>query len=301
MPNSNPPAYAERIPEEFKYHTSGVPFDPKTRENIDAQITRVAGGLASLVLIDGVMGKGKSTLAVHLADYIAGRSISFEEVLSLGGKEFMKKVDVLTDKKLPVVIYDEAGDFNRRGALQRFNAMLNRFFETYRSFKIIVIVALPNFQVLDKQLLNNGVPRLLLHITRRTKKIGYIKAFSLKRMYYLLENMKKSSMPNLAYSKVNPNYHGYFKNFPPEREASLAEYSRVGKKKIMKETRVNINEFVSSEQIAKHFGRSQGWASQQIIKSNFSPSDKIGNREYFTKDILKTISARTKLTRRAKR
>ena len=41
-----------------------------------------------------------------------------------------------TKKGLHVIVYDEAGDFNRRGALTKSNAQLNRAFEACRAFKI---------------------------------------------------------------------------------------------------------------------------------------------------------------------
>lgn len=274
----------------YVFESSGLPFDSKTKQNIDGLRARVAGGMASLIIIDGTMGKGKTTLAVEIADDIQGSPISFDDQLAMGGKQFIKKADIVAEKGLKVLIYDEAGDFNRRGSLQKFNAMLNRFFDTYRAFKIIVIVVLPNFRVLDKQLLDNCVPRLLIHITKRTSNIGYYNGYCLRFMYDILKMMKKEyGHPALAYKYVRPNFTGYFKNLPPARCKELDAFSTAGKKEILQLNRANIQDLVNRQDIANHFGRTPGWVSIQLAKYNIKPVEKIGKLEYYTKEILKTI------------
>ena len=71
-------------------------------------------------------------------------------------------MNVCYQERFPAAGYDEAGDFNKRDSLSNFNAMINRTFETFRAFKIVVVLVLPSFSVLDNQLFDNMIPRLLL-------------------------------------------------------------------------------------------------------------------------------------------
>jgi energy-coupling factor transporter ATP-binding protein EcfA2 len=97
----------------------GLPFSEILKENIDAQIERISNKKASLILIDGCIGSGKTTLAVHIADYVNKKS-NLPEInlhkkehhqLSLGGKEFTTFFRTCHKENLPICVYDEAGDF----------------------------------------------------------------------------------------------------------------------------------------------------------------------------------------------
>jgi len=167
-----------------RVYKSGLPFSEIIATNLIDLYHRVQlYNKAALIIIDGHVGEGKTTLAVHVADFLNKLAnlpqIIFEDQLGMGGDEFLEKLRLCYKKKLPVVIYDEAGDFNRRAALTRFNANLNRTFETFRAFKIIPILCLPSFWVLDNDLFSKGIPRLLLHLSKRTNKMGRFKGYSL--------------------------------------------------------------------------------------------------------------------------
>ena len=97
----------------------------------------------------------------------------------------MKKLTVCHEMKLVCIVYDEAGDFSKRGSLSRFNQMLNRTFETYRGFRILVFLGLPNFNVLDNNLFDNQIPRLLLHCSGRGDKYGNFSGYGLEEMNWI--------------------------------------------------------------------------------------------------------------------
>jgi len=108
---------------------------PLLCKNIDTQIKRVKNKMASLIIIDGGVGSGKTHSGVSIADYINITEIDLKNQVGLGGEDFEKKLKWCVENNKKVILYDEAGDFSRRGAITGFNKRLNRIFETYRTFE----------------------------------------------------------------------------------------------------------------------------------------------------------------------
>lgn len=283
------------------YYKNGLPFDSSLATLLDGQISRIDYKRASLIIIDGPVGTGKTTLAVELVDYINKKSGLPEMNLkkrehpqiALGGADFAGCFRQCDKLKLPVVIYDEAGDFSRRGAITQFNMIINRFFETYRGFRIIVIICLPNFNVLDNQVFDNQIPRALIHLEERRS--GYVdyKVYSLSQMNwirYWYDKLPKGAR-HKCFMNVIPNFRGHFKNLPPAREKELDLLSTYGKKKLLEKAEINMKGLVSSKDIAKQCGRCLGWFYDQVMKHNFKHSTKIGTAKYYDKTVLNTLLA----------
>jgi hypothetical protein len=284
------PGYIKKIPPEHLYiESSGLPFSDVTRHTLDRLKDRVDRGLASCIVIDGAMGSGKTTFAVQMADYIQGDFIDLQKQLSLGGKEFFKKADVVVRDKLKVLIYDEAGDFDRRGALGQFNKMLNRFFQTYRAYKIIVIVVLPNFKILDNRLFDNQVPRVLFHMTKKAKTYAEYKAYSLRRMFWLLNAFKKFNDPLTAYKLTDHNYRGKVKDLPASRCAALDKLSTAGKKEIIRESRVKLEGMVNRKTIARAFNKTLSWVANRLVLYDVKPVHKMGRTEFYGQEVIDII------------
>jgi hypothetical protein len=294
------PAYVKKIPPEHLYiESSGLPFDNLTRYTLDRLRSRVDRGLASCIVIDGAMGTGKTTAAVHYADYIEGDFIDLEKQLSLGGKEFFKKADVVVRDKLKVLIYDEAGDFDRRGALGQFNKMLNRFFQTYRAYKIIVIVVLPNFKILDGRLFDNQVPRVLFHMTKKEKTYTNFKVYSLRRMFWLLNSFKRFNDPLTAYKLTDANYRGRVKDLPAVRRAALEKLSTAGKKEIIQESRVKLEGLVTRKTIARAFNKTMSWVGNRVALYDIKYVHKVARTEFYPAECIEIIKREEKARREA--
>jgi len=210
----------------------GEAFDKVLAENLDEQSKdRVGKDFPSLLLIDGGQGQGKTTLMTHVIDYVnkinglppASLKISEHPQVSMGGKEFIKHFNICRKQGLPIIGYDEAGDFSKRGSLTRFNAMLNRRFETIRSSNIIVVFCLPNFNVIDNNLFELQVIRGLLHLHSReiTGNYGNYDAYSAYQMGWIRHWFDKLPKPrkHTCYDKSYPNFMGHFKNLDPVRVA----------------------------------------------------------------------------------
>ena len=273
-------------------YAHGLPFSEKLGENLDDLKRRVMEeNKAALIIVDGGVGEGKTTICVEIADYLQGSPIDLKKQLAMGGEQLLDRIQKCFEERLPVCIYDEAGDFNRRGALTKFNAMLNRVFEMYRAFKIIVIVALPNFTVLDNQLFDNKIPRLLLHLRGRTKKQGNFMAYSLYRMLYVRHKMtdKRFVVKELAFDKTEPNFRGHFLNLTADREKQLAGISTAGKLSFINKEQVKMEGLLTYPEIARKVGRSINWTRKKMNSLKLKPSKVHKKLRYYDSGVIELL------------
>ena len=209
----------------------------------------------------------------------------------MGGVKFLEGLRINYETRLPCIGYDEAGDFSRRGSLTGFNAMLNRTFETFRAFKCLVVVIIPSFDVLDNQLINNKIPRLLLTLKGRTKTYGNYYGYSLYRINLLKYRMSKTTIKQNAYNTVRPNIWGHFKDLDPERSAILDEVSTKNKIDILKKSEVKIEGLLSYPELASKLFKSIIWVRIAVSKLKLKPSKEIKRIKYFDKDVLARLSS----------
>ena len=277
-------------------YACGLPFNPMLAENINAlKLLRMKIKKASLIIIDGGLGEGKTTLAVEMADYITGKPIDLSSrrnatQLAMGGQEFIRKLRLGYKKQVPTLIYDEAGDFNKRGALTRFNATINRVFETFRALRIIIILVLPCFGVLDQDLLLKGIPRLLLHCENRKRNYGCFRGYSLERMYYVRDKMNKIVVKPHAYNLVSANFHGEFVDLPPERSRLLDQLSTKSKLEALKDSEVKIEGLVSYYDLAMRLSRSVIWVKKAISELKIPHKRVIDRKKYFDENVINALA-----------
>jgi len=300
------------------YYKSGLPFDTKLAENLKDLDHRVSGNKASLLVVDGGVGQGKTTLNVHCGDYINKLNglgpIDFSDKkcpqIAFGGSEFLKKMRVCFEKKLPYIVYTEAGDFSRRGSMTRFNNVINRAFETFRAFKIIVGLDLPNFNVLDNLLFDNQIPRLLLHTHDRVSDIdcangrgyGNFKAYSLYRMLLLKAKMEKLKVKPFAFQQIDANFRGHFLNLTPARSKKLDLISIRSKKGILLKAEIEVEGLLSYSDMAMKLCRSLRWVKDTINLLKIQPSKTLRQAKYFKPDVLNILAEQLeKLEARDKR
>lgn len=281
-----------------RLYNHGLPFSQKLAENLDKLIARVKSKKASLMVIDGGIGEGKTTLAIEAADYI-NKVNGINEVilkkkeccqLGLGGADFIKKLRICYNKKLPVIIYDEAGDFNKRGSLSRFNAMINRTFETFRAFQIIVILVLPSFAVLDQDIFDKQIPRLLLHLKDRNDLYGNFDAYSLYRMLLLRGRMKNMNIKNFAFTFIWPNFRGHFLDLTPQRSRELDKLSTDNKLSLLQKSEIEIDGLMNYSQIGNKLMRSIRWVKQVINKLKLKPARTIKRAKYFNEETVNILA-----------
>lgn len=291
-------AYLRDYPKGSRY-SHGLLFSTKLAENLQDQLKRVRIKKASLIIIDGTPGEGKTTLAVECADFLQGQHIDFGKQLAMGGEQLLTKLRVCMEEDLSVLIYDEAGDFSKRGALTKFNQRLIRVFETYRGLKIIIIVVLPDFSILDNALFRIKVPRMLLHChDRQDFDYGNFDGYGLNEMFWILHHMKKSPNREFAFTVVEPNFVGHFLNIPTARSNELDSISTKSKKKTLVDQERQVAGMISYLDMEKAMGRSKDWVRREVKKRGIRPARVEKGVWYFHQqvldDMLRESSARRK-------
>lgn len=279
----------------------GLPFSEILGDNLKDCIKRVDDGKASMIIVDGGVGEGKTTFVVEILDTInmyKGRGpIDIDgPQLALGGVDFLRKLRVCHDEKLPCIAYDEAGDFSKRGSLTNFNAMINRTFETFRAFKCIVILVLPNFDVLDNQLFDNKIPRMLLHLKDRSSTYGNFQAYGLPEMMWLKYWMGKSPIKNFAFSRVYPNFYGHFLDITPERSKELDKVSTKNKLNILRKSEVKIEGLMTYPELATKLQKSIDWIRRAANNLKLKPKRTIGRQAYFDQTALNILAGHVDAT-----
>lgn len=264
-------------------YSYGLPFSEKLGENLDDWKERIGDNKASLIVIDGPLGGGKTTLAVHCADHHQGKPITFENHLAYGGDAFQELLDKRLGKGEKVFVYDEAGDFGSKGAMSRFNRELNRLFETYRTYKVLVILVLPSFFILDKEILDKQVLRALIHIEKREKGSASFMAYSLSRCYWLLHYKEKLTVKPQAYYRVDPNFRGHFLDLPAARSAELDKFSTDNKRQDLRKRIASKqhSSLMTAHEIAIKIGVTQQYVNRRISQLALKPASVLNNIRYY--------------------
>lgn len=273
----------------------GLPFSLILAPNIDALMDRIKKKKASMIIIDGNVGEGKTTLGVHISDYISkyygsGKYTDFAIQLAMGGKDFSEKLLVCHDQKKVVIVYDESGDFDKKATLTRFNRNLMRIFEMYRGFRILVILCLPKFYKLENELFEIGIPRLLLHVEDRTERQGSFRGFDLEQMYYIKHHASKIIVKPKCYDFGIPNFYGHFLDLPTERSKELDEISVKSKRQEIKKTIYDVKNRVTIMMLQKHFNMSKSWVEKKLkLIDDLGEVKYFDHKKWYDKNVIKQI------------
>lgn len=289
-------SYYERMAAEDMVYAHGLPFRQLLAENIDDLINRIKKKKAALLIVDGGVGEGKTTLGVHLADYVNvrygdGKPLDFRgPQMAMGGKEFGEKLLECHDKGLLVIVYDEAGDFDKKTTLSRFNRNLMRIFEMYRGFKILVILCLPRFYKLENELFDLGIPRMLVHCEDRGQNYGNFRVFDLEQMYYIKHHATKIIVKPKCYDFGNHSFQGQFLDLPADRSKDLDEVSVASKRKEAKKTIYDVKGRYTLKEIAHHYGKSVQWARDRLKEiGKIDDVTTFERTKYYPKEVLSLI------------
>lgn len=276
-----------------------LPFSLVLKGSLDSLMERIRQNKASMILVDGNVGMGKTTLALHCADYVNifygnGLPVALDKEhtqLAIGGKDFQEKLLVCHDNKMVVMVYDEAGDFDKKTTISRFNRNLMRVFEMYRGFKVLVILCLPKFYKLENELFELGIPRMLLNVCDRSERQASFKAYDLEQMYYIKHHAQKIIVKPKAYEFGQANFMGHFLDLPPERSRDLDRIGIAAKRLETKKAIYDVKNKVTLEMIAKHFLKSPRWCLLKIRELGGEVGEVITfqKRKWYPKEILSQI------------
>jgi len=183
-------------------------FGRHLKKSLDDCKGEIDNNLGVLIVIDGKVGYGKTTIATLIAQYLQP-DFNIGEQTGRGSKEFLERFFWTVKHckaQYKVCIYDEAGDFNSKATLTRMNRTLNTVFDTYRQTKVIVIMCLPRFYYLDKGVFDKGVFQFLLNVyAKRNDEYTRYRAFDLFSVYKMLARITRKKIDVLpSVYRVSP-------------------------------------------------------------------------------------------------
>lgn len=252
---------------------------------------RIKDKFSTVFVIDGDVGCGKTTFSVLFGDECHGQEIDLKKNLALGGEDFQKKILATHERGDHVLIYDEAGEFNKRGAMTKFNRDMNRLFEMSRALKILVIIVLPRFYILDRQFFELNQVRGVFHIHSRRKSEAAWTAYTTGQAMYIKKWAEKLTVPQTAYNYGAPIAKGAFKDLSPERSQLLEKISIEAKKDAISDLFMKKDK-LSKKDIMKHYGYSSHWLELRLAKLGDNVNrEKVGNKYYYDKSIIQRIDA----------
>jgi len=280
--------------------------DDFVRKQIDEAINlRLLKKFPIFFMVDGGSGEGKTTFAVHCANYINQVNglppITLEPnnhpQLACGAKEFIAGINKCRELKLPVIIYDEAADFSKKTVLSKMNAMISQTFDIVRQSNIIVFIVLINFNRLDDSIFETRGIRGLFHCWGRQyerQKRGNYWAYSLYQINWVRHwySMLARPIRQLAYRKTIPNYHGHFFDLEPEMAKALANISQIGKKKLTVQAQIRAEGLYSKADLANALGRTIYHTQSVMFNERIKWAKKINGKTYYTEDTLKFLKLR---------
>lgn len=264
-------------------------------KNLADVYNRIEVNLPSLIIIDGGLGQGKTTLAVEFADLFNDfKGLDPVDVKScqyaLGGDDFARKLPECFANNYPVIIYDEAGDFNRKSTLSKFNRNLDTIFNQFRAYKIIVILVLPCVKYLEGDLFTKGVVRALVNCYGRVNQnIGKFRVYELDRTNWVRHNITKEITPSKAYDRVTANNYGFFYDLSPKRSQELSDVGLKYKGRSMENASNNIEGLLSAYQIADKMGMSVFYVKNKIKLLKLKPQKVWKRKNLFSVEVLQRI------------
>lgn len=269
---------------------------------LDEQIThRIKIKMPSVILLDGGQGQGKTTLAVHMVDYInkacnlppVDLRIKSHSQLGMGGVDFISKFNRAKNNNIPALIYDEAGDYSRGSTLTWFNLQMSKLFQKIRSANIIIIMCLPNFNILDNRLFDDESIRGAIHCHGRQYTINYgnFSAYDMEQLSWIRHWYAKlpHARRHICYSMVSPLFQSHFKNLPTMRARQLELLSNFGKDKERQSAEINMRGLISIKDIMRNFQRSYQWANNMIAKNKFEVETTLGKTNYYNKNVFRVL------------
>lgn len=248
------------------------PFEEKelVEAEINKWIIRKNKKKPVFILLDGVQSTGKTTLAIHIIDYINKQhglpqcDLGKEHIqLSMGGEQFIENIGKCEDAKSPVLAYDEAGDYNRKGWQSQLNKILDRILDTFRAYGIIALLITHDFTKLPPEVFDKRLCWILIHLKERDHN-GRSEWHWLRNIYQIKELRKKAIFPEDAYNRIHPNIKTRFKDLSPERSRQLDELSTSSKRSMRDTLQLKLKGLLTIREMADKLNRSTAWVRAKI-------------------------------------
>jgi hypothetical protein len=255
-------------------------------------VNRVYENKPSIIIVSGPLGSGKTTLGVRMADVIEGKEIIMSEQLSNGGADFQEKLQRCVINKRKTIIYDEAGDFNKKSVMTRFNKNMNRIWDTFRTHRIIPIIILPDVMNLDSQPIRNQSMRLLVHCGERDKSGGKYKGYSLADYFWLAHHSKKAVIKPSIYATQKPLYKERFIKLSEERQKELDQISTQAKLGIIDKINIEQQGLLNTNQIVDKLNITKRTLFKYQKDYNMKPKISHNNMNYYDDEFVSLLESK---------
>jgi hypothetical protein len=281
-------------------YTNGYPWlagtEPETNDdmlttNLNDIYDRVhKNNKASVIVVDGFVGEGKTTIAYALCHWLETKSfkcdwIEPEETIFMGMKEILPAVEKYKLKK-KALVYDEAGDYSKSQSMSKEGKQMDRFFQTFRAYKIVLIMTAPCFYHISNKLYDSAIARFLVHCHDRVEGVGgEFKVYDMRTMDFMRYYAEKhSATKNDCYRYFKPAFHGKWKELPDKIAKKISKRGIKGKAQINTEAAIKMNGWVSYNDLVKEFGKSQKHIRDKLNDRGIKPTNIKKKVKYFNKE-----------------
>lgn len=266
----------------------------------DAQ--RELDGNASLpvIFIDGGQLSGKTTLAVQGIDYINKKNgkplMDLEDYdnvqYAMGGEQFLRKLPQASSQGYRIVVYDEAGDYARKGAMTRFNKVMDKAIDVMRVHKCIIIFVCHYFpKQVPSEMMDKGLVSCLVHCVSRKpgENRTHVKVYDKESCAYMVNHwIKLVKVPGHIY-RLTPNFVFTFKDLEPERSKQLANLGRSKKKELWDMSEIRLNGLMTQQEMASQLNMSIQWVRNKIKELSEEEEKKYKNKKYYALSTLEAL------------
>lgn len=294
----------EQTKQTYTYE-NGTPFD--NIEIIDKNIKEILLAIQDkqpiIIIIDGGQSSGKTTLATLLTDRLNqfynkplmelnGQSPQYSQ----GGEQFVHRLPKAAEQGYPSVIYDESGDYGRKGALSKFNKTMDRAMDIIRVYKLAVIIIVHNFaKQVPNEMIDKQIATMLIHCKKRKpgRNCVYAQTYDYQGMCWIKYYMKTEVVPENAYKKVYPNFHFRFKNLPPNREEELDRLSSRNKKELWNTVDIKIQGLIDIKELSRNVNYSVATLRKKLKEYKIKESLIDKKKKYYNQETINIIKRRT--------
>jgi hypothetical protein len=275
---------------DLNFYKNGKPFDGPISKNMDAWRTRISKGKPAGVIICAPPGRGKTTLAVHLCrEYLQQPELDIKVIcdkyMGNGFKDTLAKLDKVYMEGGKIIIYDEAGDVSKRRSLSQINYEILQVINKIRGFNMFMIMIMQDFSLLDGAIITSELFRAGFYITDRKETYADYDCYSLNGLgrvrWCMSETLKHDLFKNKAFTLVEANFWGHYKNLPVSESEYLHKWSIDAKIKSFREMLDKQDGLMNMKEIASEIGRSRVWVTKNLNKLGVNHVKKRGLLKFY--------------------
>jgi len=263
---------------------------------LDEQVNRIEDKKPSFIVVDGMHSGGKTTLVGHMGQYVEskfGRSFDYENQVGKGMDAFLERLKWCREHGKKVCVYDEAEDFDRKGAMSRFNRLLNKVFAVARVNKIMIIIVLGIIKKLEYEPIEKGLVRCLINVHGRAGNYANIRLYDAGNIFYLMYLMGKfkasGKAPMMAYSKTATIMRSRILRADRKDELLWDAIDFKDKNRIQDDAALATRGLIDIKTVAKESGYSIS-SLRSKFRSLKPETVRVGRKNYYYRSILNRLA-----------